>query len=153
QRLALFFDPRMLRGGVLVAQDAAKEAAAQIAAGLEARQRPGTNRLGRPYGLGLLSEARARLGDHDGALVAATEGLAAAAEIGERWWEAELYRLKGTHLVSRRRSAEAQLSFEQALRVAREQQAKSLELRAATSLARSLGEQGRRTEALELLAP
>jgi class 3 adenylate cyclase len=153
QRLALFFDARVLRGGVLVAQNMARNAVAQIEEGLAARQRPGANRLARPYGLGLLSEARAQLGDHDGALAAAAEGLAAAAESGERWWEAELHRLKGIHLVSRRGLAEAQLSFEQALRVARAQQAKSLELRAATSLARLWGEQGRRAEAQELLAP
>ena len=49
--------------------------------------------------------------------------------------------------------AEAAASLEEALRVARGQQAKTYELRAATSLARLWGEQGRRTEARELLAP
>jgi predicted ATPase len=48
---------------------------------------------------------------------------------------------------------EARIAFEEALRVARRQQAKSHELRTATSLARLLGEQGRRAEAHELLAP
>jgi predicted ATPase len=48
---------------------------------------------------------------------------------------------------------EGQACLEQALQVAREQQAKSLELRAATSLSRLWGEQGRRVEARELLAP
>ena len=51
------------------------------------------------------------------------------------------------------RLEEAQNAFEEALRVARSQQAKSYELRAATSLARLWGEQSRRTEALDLLAP
>src|SRR6516225_5934221 len=81
------------------------------------------------------------------------ETLAAAAEIGERWWEAELHRLKGLRLLARGGLEEAQAAFHDALRVAREQQAKSLELRAATSLARLWGEQGRRAEARELLAP
>jgi len=153
QRLALFFDARMMRGGVLVTQDAAEEAMAQIEEGLAARQRPGANKLGRPYGLGLLSQVRAHLGNHQGALAAVSEGLAAAAESGERWWEPELYRLQGLHLTSRRELAKAQSSFERALQTARRQQAKSLELRATTSLARLWAEQGRRTEAQEVLAP
>jgi len=81
------------------------------------------------------------------------EALAAAAAIGERWWEAELHRLKGLRLLARGGAEDARAAFHDALRIAREQQAKSLELRAATSLARLWGEQGRRAEARELLAP
>jgi len=61
------------------------------------------------------------------------ESPAAAAE---RWWEAEIHRLKGVFLLSAKSFAESETSFEQSIRVARLQQAKSLELRAATSLAR-----------------
>jgi predicted ATPase len=71
----------------------------------------------------------------------------------ERWWQAEIERLGGVLLLARRNIAESAARFERALRVAREQQAKSLELRAATSLARLWGEQGRRVEAHDLLAP
>ena len=71
----------------------------------------------------------------------------------QRWWEAEICRLKGVLLLSRRNLAESEQVFEQAIGIARQQQAKSLELRAATSLARLWGEQGRRSEASELLAP
>ena len=56
-------------------------------------------------------------------------------------------------LLAVNKRAESEAAFQQALQVAREQQAKSLELRAATSLARLWGEQGRRVEARELLAP
>ena len=153
QRLALFFDARVLRGGILTAQDEAADAVEQIREGLADRQKSGANRLGRPYGLGLLSEALARTGDHNAALAAVMEALAAAAEIGEHWWDAELHRLKGLHLLACGGAEDAQAAFQAALRVAREQQAKSLELRAAASLARLWGEQSRRAEARELLAP
>jgi class 3 adenylate cyclase/predicted ATPase len=153
QRLVLFFDARVLRGGILTAQDVAADAVVQIREGLADRQKPGANKLGRPYGLGLLSEALARSGDHDAALAAVMEALEAAAEIGERWWDAELHRLKGLRLLARGGVEDAHAAFHDALRVAREQQAKSLELRAATSLARLWAEQGRRIEAHELIAP
>jgi predicted ATPase len=56
-------------------------------------------------------------------------------------------------LLSQERFAESEASFEQSIQIAHRQRTKSLELRAATSLARLWGEQGRRTEARELLAP
>ena len=68
------------------------------------------------------------------------------------WWDAELHRVKGLRLLACGDVADTQTAFHDALRVAREQQAKSLELRAATSLARLWGEQGQSTEARELLA-
>jgi len=67
--------------------------------------------------------------------------------------EAELHRLEGIALFGLNRIEDAQNALEQALRIARSQQAKSYELRAATSLARQWGEQGRRAEAHKLLAP
>jgi predicted ATPase len=67
--------------------------------------------------------------------------------------EAELYRLKGMLLQAVEGSGEAEACFLQALDVARRQQAKSWELRAATSLARLWQQQGKRAEAHELLAP
>ena len=71
---------------------------------------------------------------------------------GQRRWEPELYRLKGISLFGLNRFDEGQIAFEKALRMARRQQAKAYELRAATSLARLWGEQGRRAEARDLLA-
>lgn len=65
----------------------------------------------------------------------------------------ELHRLEGIAFVGLNRLDEGQSSLEAALRVARHQQAKSYELRAAISLARLWGEQGRRTEACDLVAP
>ena len=74
---------------------------------------------------------------------------------GERYWEAEMYRLQGELLMqaSRGKAREAEEHFHQALDIARRQQAKSLELRAAMSLARLWQRQGERTAAHELLAP
>jgi predicted ATPase len=75
-------------------------------------------------------------------------------KMGERCWAAELYRLKGKLLlqaVAAERQAET--CFHQALEVARRQQAKLLELRAAMSLSRLWQRQGKRAEAYDLLAP
>ena len=68
-------------------------------------------------------------------------------------WGAELHRLEGIALLGLNRLEEAEIAFQEALRVARRQQAKSYELRAAASLARLGGEQGRRAQARDLLAP
>jgi len=72
-----------------------------------------------------------------------------------RWWEAELHRLRGALLVQHAvaQPGEVEACFQQALAVARRQQAKSLELRAAMSLGRLWQQQGKRDEARELLAP
>ena len=73
----------------------------------------------------------------------------------ERWWEAEVCHLRGTLLLRQpgTSQAEAEAWLQRALDVARRQEAKSLELRAAMSLARLWQQQGKRTEAYELLAP
>jgi predicted ATPase len=72
---------------------------------------------------------------------------------GHRQWEAELHRLEGVALLGLNRLEEGQIALEEARRIARRQQAKAYELRAATSLARLWGEQGRRAEARALLTP
>src|SRR5262249_3104240 len=73
----------------------------------------------------------------------------------ERYWEAEFSRLRGVLLLRQPGTpqAEAEACFEQALDVARRQEAKSLELRAAMSLARLWQQQGQRTQAHKLIAP
>jgi predicted ATPase len=83
------------------------------------------------------------------------DALALVDKNGERWWEAELYRFKGEllrrHTVPDEHQAEA--CFDRSLSISRRQQAKSLELRAAMSLSRLWQQQGKWTEAHELLAP
>jgi predicted ATPase len=73
----------------------------------------------------------------------------------ERWWEADIYRMAGeiALMSSEPDAARAEAHFERALAVARQQRAKSWELRAAMSMARLWRDQGKRDEACELLAP
>jgi predicted ATPase len=68
-------------------------------------------------------------------------------------WDSELHRITGTVLLAENQLDEGQASLQQAIYIARAQQAKSLELRAAYDLARLWGEQGGRPEAHDLLAP
>ena len=88
-------------------------------------------------------------------LTALAEALTHVDTTGERWYEAELYRLKGALLLqqSSGNSTEAEVCFQQAMVIAQNQQAKSFELRAATSLARLWQQQEKRQEAYDLLAP
>jgi predicted ATPase len=83
------------------------------------------------------------------------EALTLADKTGERWYEPELYRLKGKLLLqqSSNNHLEAQACYHHALDIARNQQAKSFELRAATSLAHLWQHQGKRQDAYDLLAP
>jgi class 3 adenylate cyclase len=149
QRLGFVMEPRFLRGAALSAQGAFEDAIACLREGLAGR----LGALSRPYGLSRLAEALVRQGDHAAALAAAREGLETQDRTGQHRWEAELHRLEGMALRGLNRLEEGQYALEEALLVARRQQAKAYELRAATSLARLWGEQGRRAEARELLAP
>ncbi len=125
----------------------------QIRQGLAASQAIGTVR-DRPYHLALLAEVSAQVGQTTEGLEALAEALVTLPKSGARWWEAELYRLRGELLLQHAvaQPGEAEACFQQALAVARRQQAKSLELRAAMSLARLWQHQGKRTEAHQLLA-
>jgi len=83
------------------------------------------------------------------------EALTVVDKTDARWYEPELYRLKGALLLQQNtdNQAEAETCFHRALDIARSQQAKSFELRTATSLARLWQQQGKRQEAHDLLAP
>ena len=109
----------------------------------------------RPYFLALLAEAHGTLGEPEAGLTVLAEALTLVDTTGEHWYEPELYRLKGELLLqlSSDNQAEAETCFHQAMAIAQNQQAKSLELRAATSLARLWQQQGKRQEAHDLLAP
>jgi class 3 adenylate cyclase/predicted ATPase len=152
QGVALYMEPEILRSGAILDQGAAREAAASLGESLAERQAIG-RRLHGPYQLALLCEGLARAGHREGAIAALAEAEAAIETSGQRWWEAEIHRLRGTLLLSSQRFTECEACFERAINVAQQQQARSLELRAATSLARLWGEQRRRAEARNLLAP
>jgi class 3 adenylate cyclase/predicted ATPase len=152
QRLSLIWEAGMLRGGALAGQGADDEAIDCIRGGITRWTQLGrTHYL--PYGLALLAEGLARHGDRAAALAALRQGLETADATGEHFWDAELHRLTGTVLLAENKLDEGQASLQQAIRIAQAQQAKSLELRAATSLARLWGEEGRGAEARNLLAP
>ena len=88
----------------------------------------------------------------EAALEVIDQGLSIVGHNSERFFEAELYRLKACALLVRGApAAETETLLDQALRTARSQQARSLELRAATDLARLWMKQGKRPEALEIL--
>src|SRR5262249_53627143 len=103
----------------------------------------------------LLAEAYGTRGQPEAGLAVLTEALTLVDTTGERWYEPELYRLKGALLFhqSLDNQVEAETCFQHALEVTRTQQAKSLELRVAASLARLWQQQGKRQDAHDLLAP
>jgi class 3 adenylate cyclase/predicted ATPase len=152
QRLSLHLETGILRGSALLGQDAVDEAIARIRKGVTRWTRLGRTIL-LPYGLAFLAEGLARHGDRAAALAASREGLEIAGATGEHMWDVELHRVTGTVLLAENKLDEGQASLRQAIRIAQTQQAKSLELRAARDLARLWGEQGRRAEARDLLAP
>ena len=144
----------ILRGWALAAQGQEAEGLGQMRQGLAAYQATGAE-VGRPHMLALLAEAYRKGGQAEEGLRVVAEALATVHTTGEQYYEAELYRLKGEFLLARslEQHAEADTCFRQALAIACRQQAKSLELRAAMSLARLWQHQGKRAEAYELLAP
>jgi Adenylate and Guanylate cyclase catalytic domain len=100
-------------------------------------------------------ETYGAIGQIEEGLHVLAEALAAVEHTGGRFYEAELHRLKGELLRARAAEpdTEAETCFQQALAIARRQQAKSLELRAAMSLSRLWQQQAKHAEALALLAP
>jgi predicted ATPase len=108
-----------------------------------------------PWQLLFLARAYAELGQFDDAWRCINEAMTAMETTKERWCEAEVNRTAGeiAMMSPERDVAKAEGYFQRALEVARKQQAKSWELRAAMSMARLGREQGKRDEARELLAP
>jgi predicted ATPase len=144
----------IIRGWALAQQGHAREGIAQIEQGLIAYRATGAE-VARPSFLALLAEAHGVVGQPEAGLTALAEALTLVDKTGERHYEAEIYRLKGELLLQRpsNNATEAETCFHHALDLARNQQAKSWELRAATSLARLWYQQGKRQEAHDLLAP
>jgi len=139
--------PELVEGGI-----------AQMRQGLDTLQAMGTEIL-RSHWLALLAEAQASAGQAEEGLSVLAEALAQVEKTGERYYEAEIHRLKGELLLMQGHEAEAEASFHQAescfqhaIEVARRQQAKSWELRATVSLCRLWQKQGKVDEARQMLA-
>jgi predicted ATPase len=144
----------MLRGWALAHQGQAREGIEQLRQGLTAMHITGIE-IARLYFLALLAEAYGTIGQPAAGLEVLAEALMRIDTTSDRWYEPELYRLKGALLLQQAadRHPEAQACFHHALDVARAQQAKSLELRTAMSLSRLWLAQGKRAAARELLGP
>jgi predicted ATPase len=142
----------IMRGWALAQQGQAQEGIAQMTQGLQAYHATGAA-IRRPHFLALLAEAHGNLGQPEAGLTMLTEALTHVDTTGERWYEPELYRLKGALLLQQNsdNQVEAESCFQHAISIAQSQQAKSWELRAATSLARLWQSQGKRDEARQVL--
>jgi predicted ATPase len=108
-----------------------------------------------PRLLSYQAKAYANVGDFENAWQAIAEALRIIEITNERWCEADVHRISGDIALKSPEpdAAKAEAYFERALSIARQQQAKSWELRAAMSLARLWGDQGKVHQARELLAP
>jgi class 3 adenylate cyclase/tetratricopeptide (TPR) repeat protein len=111
--------------------------------------------IGAPLGVGWFAEGLRKVGRYDDALGALTLAISRAAKHGQHYVDAELHRLRAEVLLDKDGNAveEAEGLFGQSLEIARRQEARLFELRAATSLARLLRDQGKRAEARAVLAP
>jgi class 3 adenylate cyclase/predicted ATPase len=153
---------KVLQGWSLAESGQSAEGIAQMRQSLATWQVIGAG-IALPYALTLLTAAYGKSGQLDEALATLTAALTASQRTGERFYEAELHRLQGQLCLQTAirdrvsgvapQDAGAEACFQQALTVARQQGTKSLELRAAASLARFWRQQGKRAEAHALLAP
>ncbi len=144
---------RIMLGAARAVQGQGEEGIAQLRQGLETWQAMGTS-ANKPYFFTLLAIAFGKIGQASQGLKVLEEALTLSEQTGERWWDAELHRLRGSLLLAPAvdNHTEAVVAFQQALSIARDQQTKSLELRATISLSRLWQQQGKRDEAREQLA-
>jgi predicted ATPase len=143
-----------LRGWALAMRGQGEEGMTQIRQGIAAMRATGAA-LNVPYFSTVLADVAAHLGYPEDGLQALAEAHTLVEHHEERYWEAEVARLRGMLLLRQPmpQQEEAETWLRQALEVARRQEAKSLELRAAMSLCRLWQHQCKRDEARELLAP
>jgi predicted ATPase len=146
------------RGAVLITGGHAEEGITELREGLDEVRACGFDGM-LAYFLAALAAGYGIVGRVDEGIGALAEAMALAESTGTRFWEPELYRLKGELTLKRPEAVsnstireEAESCFRQAIEIARRQSAKSFELRATTSLARLLVKQGRNDEARTMLA-
>jgi predicted ATPase len=143
-----------IQGTLSAMTDRATDAVRMITAGIAERRLTGAT-LFLPLWLVGLTRAHAGLGQFDAAWRCIHEAITVVETTKESWCEAEVYRMAGEiALMSPEPDmAKAEGYFDRALTIARRQQAKSWELRAAMSMARLWRDQGKRQQARDLLAP
>ena len=142
------------RGCLFAVTGQAANAADLLSSGIAALRQTGAT-MYLPAILAYLAYAYSQIGKLDNAWLSVREAMMTMERTKECWFEAEVHRIAGEIALSapERDAAKAQVYFERALTVARAQQAKSWELRAAMSLARLWRDQGKPQQARELLAP
>ena len=142
------------KGCALALMGKSSDAVRLITSGMTAWHSTGTT-LWKPTYLAYLAKAHAELGQFDEALRCVEGAVTAVQTSKEKWHEADVYRIAGqvALMMPSPDAAKAEAHFLRALAVARQQQAKSWELRASMSLARLWRDQGKAREARELLAP
>jgi predicted ATPase/DNA-binding SARP family transcriptional activator len=139
-------------GWALAEQGQTEKGIAQIHQSITGLQAMGAELLV-PFVRTVLAEVYGKAGRAEEGLVASAEALAIVDRTKERWYEAEVHRLQGELLrMQGADPAKVEACFRQAIEVARQQQAKSWELRAVMSLCRLWQEQGKREEARQMLA-
>jgi predicted ATPase len=145
---------KILRGCVRVESGEGEAGIAEMQQALDELDRIRSG-LFAPQRLAMLAEGLRRVRRHDDALGALALGFARAEQQGQHFYDAELHRLQAEILLDMDGNAveEAEVLFGQSLEIARRQEAKTFELRAATSLARLWQRQGKRAAARALLAP
>jgi predicted ATPase len=139
--------------GALLAQSGDPQHGIELMGTAIAAAESNTVRRHRTLYLGLVATAHARLGRPELGLDLLDEAIQTAESTNERFFEAELFRLQGTMLLTLGRRGEAEACLQRALTIARQQQARWWELRAATSLARQWHAEGKPAEAYSLLEP
>jgi predicted ATPase len=144
----------LMQGCVMALTSKATHAVQMLTAGMTAFRSTGATAF-MPNWLQCLARAYAELGKFDDAWRCVHEAMTAIEATKETWTEAEIYRIGGEIALMSPEpdAAKAETYFERALAVARKQQAKSFELRAAMSMARLWCDQGKPQQARELLAP
>ena len=144
----------LVQGCLFAIAGKASDAVRTITSGLSAWRATGTT-VWMPTYLSYLTRAYAELGQFDEASRCISEAIIAVQTTNESWYEADIHRIAGEIALRAPApdAAKAEAYFERALSVARQQQAKSWELRAAMSMARLWRSQGKPQQARELLAP
>jgi predicted ATPase len=144
----------IFRGWADVHETRATQGIAEIRHALDQLETMRVNQR-RSYYFGILAEAYGLVGEPEQGLGALARAVASMEETGEGLWEAEIHRLKGELLLQSSPDGQdqAEASFQEALNTAGRQESRSLQLRAAASLAQLWHHQGKRAEAYELLAP
>jgi len=144
----------MLKGWLLAQTDKASDAISVATGAVAAIRSTGATAYA-PWYMTYLAKAHAKLGQFDDARRCIAEAIDTAESTGEKWFEAEIYRTAAEIelLAPDPDHARIDVWHDRALSVAREQGAASLELRATTSIARRWHRQGKRAQAINLLAP